>query len=157
MSKLFQELVEKRGYSEDFLSPKYEKLASPFLLPDMRRAVERIKRAIEGKEKILIYGDYDVDGVTASAVMNDALKLAGLEDIEIMLPDRFKDGYGMSKKVVQEAKEQGRTLVITVDCGSGRLTLGAIDKGSRRWGSRSRREASSSPKGGQDIQEALCG
>ena len=118
MSKLFQELVEKRGYSEDFLSPKYEKLASPFLLPDMRRAVERIKRAIEGKEKILIYGDYDVDGVTASAVMNDALKLAGLEDIEIMLPDRFKDGYGMSKKIVQEAEKRGRTLVITVDCGS---------------------------------------
>ncbi|MBQ6147529.1 single-stranded-DNA-specific exonuclease RecJ [Candidatus Saccharibacteria bacterium] len=118
MSKLFQELVEKRGYSEDFLSPKYEKLASPFLLPDMRKAVERIKRAIEGKEKILIYGDYDVDGVTASAVMNDALKLAGLEDIEIMLPDRFKDGYGMSKKIVQEAEKRGRTLVITVDCGS---------------------------------------
>ncbi len=119
MSKLFQELVEKRGYSEEFLRPDYKKLVSPFLLPDAKKAVERIKEAVLGGEKVLIYGDYDVDGVTASTVMNDALKLAGVKDVLIMLPDRFKDGYGMSKKVVQAAKEQGRGLVITVDCGSG--------------------------------------
>ncbi len=119
MSKLFQELVEKRGYSEAFLDPKYEECFSPFLLPEMKKATERISEAAKRGEKVLIYGDYDVDGVTASTVMNDALKLAGVSDVEIMLPDRFKDGYGMSKKVVQEAKEQGRTLVITVDCGSG--------------------------------------
>ncbi|MBQ3430439.1 single-stranded-DNA-specific exonuclease RecJ [Candidatus Saccharibacteria bacterium] len=118
MSKLFQELVEKRGYSEEFLRPDYKKLVSPFLLPDAKKAVERIKEAVLGGEKVLIYGDYDVDGVTASTVMNDALKLAGVKDVLIMLPDRFKDGYGMSKKVVQAAKEQGRGLVITVDCGS---------------------------------------
>ena len=118
MSKLFQELVEKRGYSEEFLRPDYKKLVSPFLLPDAKKAVERIKEAVLGGEKVLSYGDYDVDGVTASTVMNDALKLAGVKDVLIMLPDRFKDGYGMSKKVVQAAKEQGRGLVITVDCGS---------------------------------------
>lgn len=119
MSKLFQELVEKRGYSEAFLDPKYERCFSPYLLPDMKKATKRILEAVEKEEPVLIYGDYDVDGVTASTVMNDTLKLAGVKDIEIMLPDRFKDGYGMSKKVVQEAKKQGRKLVITVDCGSG--------------------------------------
>ena len=123
MSKLFQELVKKRGYSNEFLNPEYSGLVSPFLLPDAEKAVKRIRKAVEKKEKVLIYGDYDVDGVTASTVMYDALKLSGIEDVSIMLPDRFKDGYGMSKKVVQEAKEQGRTLVITVDCGSGNFEI----------------------------------
>ena len=108
MSKLFEELVRKRGFSQNFLRPKYEDLADPFLLPDMRKAVERIRRAIDGEEKVIIYGDYDADGVTASTVT----------EIETMLPDRFKDGYGMSKKIVQRAKETGSTLVVTVDCGS---------------------------------------
>ncbi|MBQ3430961.1 single-stranded-DNA-specific exonuclease RecJ [Candidatus Saccharibacteria bacterium] len=119
MSSLFDELVRKRGFSEAYLKPKYEDLASPFLLPDMKKTIERIKKAKETGEKIIIYGDYDADGVTASTVMNEALKLAGITDIEMMLPDRFLDGYGMSKKVVQRAKEQGAKLVITVDCGSG--------------------------------------
>lgn len=119
MSELFERLVKSRGISEAFLKPKYEDCVDPFLLPDAEKAVERIKKAVELKEKILIYGDYDVDGVTASVVMNDGLKMAGVEQIEIMLPDRFLDGYGMSKKVVQRAKEIGVGLVVTVDCGSG--------------------------------------
>lgn len=110
--------MRKRGFSQNFLRPKYEDLADPFLLPDMRKAVERIRRAIDGEEKVIIYGDYDADGVTASTVMTDALTLAGVTEIETMLPDRFKDGYGMSKKIVQRAKETGSTLVVTVDCGS---------------------------------------
>lgn len=119
MSKLFDELVRKRGFSEEYLKPKYEQLASSFLLPDMKAAVERIKLARERGEKVIIYGDYDADGVTASAVMEEALELAGFKDVEVMLPDRFSDGYGMSKKVVQEAEKIGAKLVITVDCGSG--------------------------------------
>ena len=118
MSKLFQQLVEKRGFSEGYLHPKYEDLADPFLMPDMGKAVERIRRAVKDGEKIIVYGDYDADGVTASTVMNDALRLAGAKEVETMLPDRFKDGYGLSKKVVQKAKETGAKLVITVDCGS---------------------------------------
>ena len=118
MSKLFEDLVKRRGFSEAYLRPKYENLAEPFLLPDMRKAVERIKQARERGEKVIVYGDYDADGVTASTVMNEILKWAGVEVAETMLPDRFKDGYGMSKKVVQEAERTGVTLVITVDCGS---------------------------------------
>lgn len=110
--------MRKRGFSQRFLKPKYEDLADPFLLPDMKEAIERIKTAKTRKEKILIYGDYDVDGVTASTLMNDALRLAGFTEVRTLLPDRFKDGYGMSKKIVQEALDYGARLVITVDCGS---------------------------------------
>ena len=110
--------MRKRGFSQRFLKPKYEDLADPFLLPDMKEAIERIKTAKTRKEKIFIYGDYDVDGVTASTLMNDALRLAGFTEVRTLLPDRFKDGYGMSKKIVQEALDYGARLVITVDCGS---------------------------------------
>ena len=83
-------------------------------------AVSRIKKALKNGEKILIYGDYDVDGVTASTVMEQALILAGArqDHIEIMLPDRFADGYGMSPQLIKKAKKDGISLVITVDCGS---------------------------------------
>ena len=118
MNKILERLMELRGISEEDLKPKYESLADPFLLPDMEECVKRICEAIDKNEKILIYGDYDVDGVTAAAVMYETLKLAGAGKVEIMLPDRFVDGYGMSTKVVQKAKETWVGLVITVDCGS---------------------------------------
>ena len=120
MSKVFEELLRVRGLEAGFLSPKYEDSVDPWVLPDMKKAVERIQRAVSRGEKVLIYGDYDVDGVTASTVLYDTLRLAGVspENLEIMLPNRFTDGYGMSKKVVQRAKETGVGLVMTVDCGS---------------------------------------
>ena len=120
MSKLFERLLEKRGLDSTFLHPKYEDLSDPYLLPDLEKALDRIATAIKNSEKILIYGDYDVDGVTASTVMEEALILAGVkpENIDIMLPDRFADGYGMSPRLITRAKKRGARLVITVDCGS---------------------------------------
>lgn len=120
MSKIFRRLLEARGLDESFLNPSYSNLTDPFFMPDMQSAVNRIKQAITMDEKILIYGDYDVDGVTASTVMEQALILAGIkpENIDIMLPDRFADGYGMSPRLIKRAKKQGVSLVITVDCGS---------------------------------------
>lgn len=120
MSKIFERLAEKRHLTDDFLHPQYEKRIDPFTLHDMDKAIARIKQAIEAQERILIYGDYDVDGITASTVMADALTLAGVtpDHIEIMLPDRFADGYGMSPKLITHAKDHQVTLVITVDCGS---------------------------------------
>ena len=125
MNKLFIRLLESRGLTPDFLSPKYEQATDPFTLPGMKEAVNRIKRAIKNNEKILIYGDYDVDGVTASTLMEQALQLTGINpaNIQIMLPDRFADGYGMSPKLIKKAKDQGITLVITVDCGSGNRNI----------------------------------
>jgi single-stranded-DNA-specific exonuclease len=120
MNKLFAQLVEKRHLDESFLHPKYQDLIPASSMPDMDKTIARIKQAIDSHEKILIYGDYDVDGVTASTVMEDALTLAGArpEDISIMLPDRFLDGYGMSPRLVTRAVDTGVSLVITVDCGS---------------------------------------
>ena len=120
MNKLFEQLLKIRRIDSDFLNPKYEKLTDPFELPDMKKAITRIKNATESSEKILIYGDYDVDGVTSSTLMEEALILAGVkkDHIYIMLPDRFTDGYGMSPKLIKFAEKNEVTLVITVDCGS---------------------------------------
>lgn len=117
-TELFNRLMNRRHFSDEFLEPKYEKCMDPFMFIDMDRAVERICQAVQNKEKVLIYGDYDVDGVTASTLMYDTLKMAGVSELEIMLPNRFEDGYGMSKKVVQRVKDEGVGLVVTVDCGS---------------------------------------
>ncbi|MBR3248422.1 single-stranded-DNA-specific exonuclease RecJ [Candidatus Saccharibacteria bacterium] len=120
MNKIFTKLIEKRGFNSDFLHPKYENLAAPSTLPGVDKAVARIQKAIENHDKIIIYGDYDADGVTASALMEHALLLSGVkpENLAIMLPDRFADGYGMSPRLIKEAEKQGTKLVITVDCGS---------------------------------------
>lgn len=120
MSKIFEQLLRKRGLDEKFLHPQYDNLTDPYILPDMDKAVDRIRQAVERHEKILIYGDYDADGVTASTVMEAILRLAGVPqtDIDIMLPDRFADGYGMSPRLITHAQKQGAKLVITVDCGS---------------------------------------
>lgn len=120
MNKIFTQLVESRHLSAQYLHPRYEDLIDPFCLPDLSKAVERIKSAISNQQKVLIYGDYDVDGVTASTLMEQALLLSGLpqQNLEIMLPDRFKDGYGMSSRLVKRAEAHHIDLVITVDCGS---------------------------------------
>lgn len=118
MNKIFVQLLKVRGISGRFLEPKYEDLMDPFELSDMEKAVERIIRARENGEKILVYGDYDVDGITATTIMVKALNLAGISGVLTMLPDRFVDGYGMSKRLVKRAEEEGVKLVITVDCGS---------------------------------------
>ncbi len=118
MNKLFTQLLENRRISDDYLYPKYENLIDPFVLPDMTSAIFRIERVIQNREKVLIYGDYDVDGVTAATLMEKALNLAGVSGIEIMLPDRFIDGYGMSPRLIEKAQDIGANLVITVDCGS---------------------------------------
>lgn len=120
MSKIFEQILKQKGIDVNFLYPKYEDLSDPFLLPDMQKAVDRIARAIQDSEKMLIYGDYDADGVTSSTLMEEALKLAGVksDNISIMLPDRFVDGYGMSPRLIKQAKATDVKLVITVDCGS---------------------------------------
>ncbi len=123
MSKIFEQLLAVRGVGRDFLAPKYEDCLEPEKLPGMQAAVARIRQAVENSEKVLIYGDYDVDGVTASTVMYRLLKFAGVSEAEVMLPNRFKDGYGMSEKVVEQAVADGVGLVITVDCGSRNLEI----------------------------------
>ncbi|VAX37394.1 Single-stranded-DNA-specific exonuclease RecJ [hydrothermal vent metagenome] len=99
-----------------FLSADLSDLHDPFLLKNMDVAIKRIKQAQEKKEKVLVFGDYDVDGVTSSTLLTLALKKSGLEVVNY-IPHRMKDGYGLNKNVAQFAKENNVNLFITVDCG----------------------------------------
>ncbi|MCQ2570641.1 MAG: single-stranded-DNA-specific exonuclease RecJ [Candidatus Saccharibacteria bacterium] len=119
MTRIFKKLLADRGLDDNFLHPKYENLFDPFLMLDIAKAVDRIEQARDGGEKVIIYGDYDADGVTASTVCRSALEYFGCKDIEVMLPDRFRDGYGLNMPVIPEIVQREAKLVITVDCGSG--------------------------------------
>ena len=99
-----------------FLHPRFEDLHKPGLMKDMGRVVQRIFRALEGREKIRIYGDYDVDGVTSSLILKRALEILGGQ-VEIHLPRRLKDGYGVRTEVLEHFHSEGVRLVITSDCG----------------------------------------
>ena len=123
VNKIFEQLLKIRGIDKDFLYSRYEKISDPFSLPDMKKAVSRLKKAKKNHEKVLIYGDYDVDGITATAIMVDTLRLIGISDVETMLPDRFMDGYGMSNRLVEKAVSKKVDLVITVDCGSNNIEI----------------------------------
>ena len=92
-------------------------ISDPFLLKDMDKAVERIRRAVDEDERIVIFGDYDVDGVTATALLYDYLQNTLFGDIGYMLPSRSDDGYGLSERIVRQLAEEGCQLLITVDNG----------------------------------------
>ncbi|MDP3244906.1 MAG: single-stranded-DNA-specific exonuclease RecJ [bacterium] len=103
---------------DEFLNPDYGKdIHDPFLLKDMAKAVERIFNAINKKEKIAIYGDYDADGVTGSVILETTLKALGAEISEVHLPHREKEGYGLNKKAVEHLIAAGSKVIITCDCG----------------------------------------
>lgn len=119
MTRILKELLAKRGLDESFLRPKYEDLFDPFLMLGIEKTVARIEKARDRGEKVIVYGDYDVDGVTSSTVCKAALVDFGCTEVEIMLPNRFKDGYGLNPPAVAEIVKRGAGLVITVDCGSG--------------------------------------
>ena len=99
-----------------FLKPKIEYLNDPFLLNDMDVCVDRIIKAVDNKEKIVIFGDYDVDGITSTALLYDFLtKIGG--DVDYYIPNRIDEGYGLSKKSVDNALDLNPKLIVTVDCG----------------------------------------
>lgn len=115
------ELLRGRGVKAedlaDFLDPVPERMADPFLLPDMTEAVQRILDAADSGEKITVYGDYDADGITATAILFHFLvKKLGVE-ADYYLPSRFEGGYGLSVRAVDELKKRGTGLIVTVDTG----------------------------------------
>jgi len=119
---LFERILAARGLSGDiakeFLQPDYNKKHDSFLLPDMELAVDRIVLARERQEKVTIYGDYDIDGLTATTVMLDSLAAFGFTDVDAFIPNRFVEGYGLTVDAVETIAGQGTKLIITVDCGS---------------------------------------
>ncbi|GHU08364.1 hypothetical protein FACS189431_4480 [Alphaproteobacteria bacterium] len=123
MSKgVVRDILLKRGVPADehaaFLNPDYDATRyDPFLLPDMDKAVGRILQAIKNKEKVVIYGDYDVDGLSATAILLDALPRFGLS-VSAYTPDRFTEGYGLNMDALRGLAATDASLVITVDCGS---------------------------------------
>lgn len=101
---------------KEFLNPLFENLFDPFLLKDMDKAVKRIEEAIKKEETVVIYGDYDVDGVTASSILYVALK-DKIKNLYSYIPDRESEGYGLNINAIDKIKDMNATLIITVDCG----------------------------------------
>ena len=121
MKKLLATILVNRGITEEkqiekFLQPQRSDFYDPYGMPDMNTAVERIIQAIENKEKTIIYGDYDVDGITSVTVLKSFLEERGLHAAEY-IPNRLEEGYGLNKNAVEKIANQGYTLMITVDCG----------------------------------------
>ena len=121
---LFERILTARGLTtraarEAFLQPDYTAVKhNPFLLPDMKKAVARLKQAREQGEKIVIYGDYDIDGLSATALLLDAFGKFGFEDVDAFIPNRFVEGYGMTMGAVDKVRDMGADLIVTVDTGS---------------------------------------
>ncbi len=117
-----RDILIKRGYEkpeeiEAFLNPNYdEQLHDPFLMKGMKLAVDRILEAVEKKQIIVIYGDYDIDGITASTVMVETIRNLG-HQARSYIPDRFEEGYGINLDALQKLQSEGVDLVISVDCG----------------------------------------
>ena len=120
---LVDAVLAARGLSEPaarkiFLHPDYEATRhDPFLLPDMNLAVDRLVRAKESSEKVVIYGDYDIDGLTASTVLLKSFEAFGIT-ASVFIPNRFIEGYGLSGAAIEKLAEKGAQLIVTVDCGS---------------------------------------
>lgn len=121
INKLLATILVNRGICKEeeirkFLEPTREDFYDPFLMPDMSIAIDTIMEAIENKEKILIYGDYDVDGITSISVLQKFLEERGLE-VANYIPNRLDEGYGLNKDAIEKIANDGYKLMITVDCG----------------------------------------
>jgi len=121
VSPILAALLINRGYADErsartFLTPTYDQLHEPYLMRGMKEAVARLQRAIDNHEPILIYGDYDVDGTTGTAILLRALKLLGAT-AGFHVPHRFTEGYGIQQAALEKAVNDGYKLVVSVDCG----------------------------------------
>ncbi len=120
-SRIVARLLVQRGIQTEsdaraFLDPSFDRLANPLLLPDALRAVRRIMVALDRRERIYVYGDYDADGITAAALWTRLLERLG-GDVQSHVPHRRRDGYDLRDRVVEAAHEAGARLIITADCG----------------------------------------
>ena len=119
---LVQRGIKTYNEAKAFFRPRLSDLHDPFLMKDMDKAVERLERAVNNQEKVIVYGDYDVDGTTSVAMMYLFLK-ERINEIEYYIPDRYSEGYGISPKSIDYAVDNGYTLVVALDCG-----IKAVDK-----------------------------
>jgi len=122
ISPVLANLLVQRGIdtlekAKKFFNPQLSDLHDPFLMKDMDKAVERVELAVRNREKIMVYGDYDVDGTTAVALVYKFLRQIGHKDLLFYIPDRYTEGYGISTKGIDHAARKGATLIIALDCG----------------------------------------
>ena len=122
ISPVLANLLVQRGIdtlekAKKFFNPQLSDLHDPFLMKDMDKAVERVERAVRNREKIMVYGDYDVDGTTAVALVYKFLRQIGHKDLLFYIPDRYTEGYGISTKGIDHAARKGATLIIALYCG----------------------------------------
>ena len=122
ISPVLANLLVQRGIdtlekAKKFFNPQLSDLHDPFLMKDMDKAVERVERAVRNREKIMVYGDYDVDCTTAVALVYKFLRQIGHKDLLFYIPDRYTEGYGISTKGIDHAARKGATLIIALDCG----------------------------------------
>ena len=121
VSEILSTVMVNRGIIDDeeikvFLNPTRNDFHDPYTLSDMNKSVERIKKAIKNQEKVIIYGDYDVDGITSVTVLKTFLSELGLE-VDYYIPNRLKEGYGLNKQAIENFIKEKCSLIITVDCG----------------------------------------
>jgi single-stranded-DNA-specific exonuclease len=115
---LFYRGIDSATTAEKYLNPHFENdTHDPFLMKDMDKAVARILKAIENKEKIIIYSDYDADGVPGAVILSDFFKKIGVTNFEVYIPHRHLEGFGLNKEAIDLFKEKKATLLITIDCG----------------------------------------
>lgn len=126
-SILVQRGIETFEQAKAFFRPNLSHLHDPFLMKDMDKAVERLSKSIEKNEKILVYGDYDVDGTTSVALVYSFLS-EFYDHLDFYIPDRYQEGYGLSKKGIDHAAEHNFTLLIALDCGIKELEVIAYAK-----------------------------
>ncbi len=121
ISPEISQILNNRGINDEkdaeiFMNPSLEYLRDPFLMKDMKRATDRIKRAIENKENIYIYGDYDVDGVSSTSILYLYFKSINFP-VKYYIPNRLEEGYGINEEAIKKIYDDGCDLIITVDCG----------------------------------------
>ena len=122
ISKLISKILLRKNILDKqeikvFLNPTRSDFHDPYLMPDMRKAVDRIIKAIDEKQKIVIYGDYDADGITSITVLKNFLEDIGVKTISYYIPNRLNEGYGLNKQAIKKIVDDGNKLMITVDCG----------------------------------------
>src|SRR5437764_1556995 len=121
VSAVIAQVLLNRGISEDeecrrFLQPSLKCLHDPGSLPNLNKAAARVAAAIRGKQKIVVYGDYDVDGITATAILWHAIRLLGGE-VDYYIPHRIDEGYGLNAEALAQLCDQGAKVIVSVDCG----------------------------------------
>lgn len=120
INKLLATILINRKIKEEeidiFLNPTRQNFHNPFLMPDMNIAVERIIKAINNEERVIIYGDYDVDGITSITVLKSFLEDRGVT-VDQYIPNRLDEGYGLNKPAIDKIAQNNYKLMITVDCG----------------------------------------